>query len=223
MKPRFKIGNVLRYEDNDTIDIFKVSQIQIDKETNEVKYISIFQETFIDDGNGSLELYKEQDKITDKISDARYYNSMLNPTVYVYTPTGLLDISGKDLPKTWEDVDMLVLTNKLPVEFKKRYAEICNIAYNMSASTSDFTWKHINFMKLMFLRDVYRGLEYIPDSEVRWYVIYYNNGVLVKSPHILLNFKESLSNPVLIFRVEEIRDLFFDNFKDLIEKCKEFI
>jgi hypothetical protein len=31
------------------------------------------------------------------------------------------------------------------------------------------------------------------------------------------------TNAVLIFPTEEMRDDFFENFKDLIEQCKEFI
>ena len=227
MKPRFKIGDILKYEDNDTIDIFKVSQIQIDKETNEVKYISIFQETFIDDGNGSLELYKEQDKITDAVVLNSPCDPMLDiPTMTTNCPPNLLP---NELPKTWEDVNMLVLTNKLNVDLKERYAEICEIAHNTSSALiSNETWKkHINFMKLLLLRDIYNYLNDFPKINNNHIIsIKYNHMTKKIEKFEYVNKFPEIFNTrpvVLDFDSRDYRDLFFDNFKDLIEKCKEFI
>lgn len=59
------------------------------------------------------------------------------------------------------------------------------------------------------------------DSGVNKYGIIYMNGVVQKS-NPTTNWERHL-NKVLDFPTEEMRDTFFENFKDLIEQCKELL
>lgn len=71
--------------------------------------------------------------------------------------------------------------------------------------------------QVLFLRDVYRQ-GWVPDWEDdnQKYHIRYGGNDVVKERGIHITWS-------LSFQTQEIRDLFFDNFKDLIEKCKNLI
>lgn len=84
-----------------------------------------------------------------------------------------------------------------------------------------------NFQKLLICRDAYwkiageeMGLDkswepdYTNNHQKKWIINFYQNEI---------NFTSGTNvNFVLVFPTAEMRDAFYENFKDLIEKCKEF-
>lgn len=104
------------------------------------------------------------------------------------------------LPTSWSEVekrgDAMFLALKAEVQYMKKIEAL---------------------MKLIVLRDIYRqGWKPDWEKEKTKYTIIYNHGNLMCAAHWYI------STP-LSFQTPEIRDLFFENFSDIIEQAKEFI
>lgn len=56
-----------------------------------------------------------------------------------------------------------------------------------------------------------------------WYDEYESKFVIMCSRNDIIEETYVIKNAILAFPTEEMRDAFFENFKDLIEKCKEFL
>lgn len=116
-------------------------------------------------------------------------------------------------PKTYEEC-----CDKL--EFKGGFREIFLSENEYSLYTS--------FIKLIRCRDAYwkiageymeLGKAWEPDwknGEQKKYCIYYDTGIIQKGAW-------SNHNSILAFPTIEMRDTFYENFKNLIEKCKELL
>lgn len=85
-----------------------------------------------------------------------------------------------------------------------------------------------NFYKLLICRDAYwllagkqmgLGEPWEPDSKNKVYYIFY----CISSNLIKWSEGNLYSNTILSFPTKEMRDAFFENFKDLIEQCKELL
>ena len=87
----------------------------------------------------------------------------------------------------------------------------------------------INFTKLRICRDAYwkiageqmgLGKSWEFENPSRRYVFTIENfgGKIQKNA-----VTARMLNRILVFPTEEIRDAFYENFKDLIEQCKEFL
>ena len=80
-----------------------------------------------------------------------------------------------------------------------------------------------DFEKLIICRDAYWKLagDWKPDwamySGPKHCIIYSDNEIKWQEKHFVTEAK------VLSFPTQEMRDAFYENFKDLIEKCKELI
>lgn len=79
-----------------------------------------------------------------------------------------------------------------------------------------------NIRKLKICRDAYWKIagEPEPDKNITFFITYYRyngNFILYKGGGI------EPYNHILSFPTKEIRDDFYENFKDLIEQCKEFL
>ena len=137
----------------------------------------------------------------------------------------------------------IVLEKKKP-KYPKTYEECCKVldiddrelVFNGVYLASKLYWKQLGRLnilnKLLICRDAYweiageeMGLgkpgEPDYDSGVNKYGIICMNGVVQKS-NPTTNWERHL-NKVLDFPTEEMRDAFYENFKDLIEECKELL
>ena len=129
----------------------------------------------------------------------------------------------------------IILKSKHHV-YPKDYEECCDVldvdSNNLSHLCLYDTQLIEAFVKLKICRDAYwkiageqMGLEksWEPDydSGVNKYGIIYMNKVVQKS-NPTTNWERHL-NKVLDFPTEEMRDAFYENFKALIEKCKELL
>ena len=91
------------------------------------------------------------------------------------------------------------------------------------------------FIRLKVCRDAYwkiageemgLGKPWKPDwenSEERRYSIVNIEGDINLPDIRLTKWILKVTNKILVFPTEEIRDLFYDNFKELIEQCKELL
>ncbi|MBR1769233.1 MAG: hypothetical protein IJ748_02130, partial [Bacteroidales bacterium] len=118
------------------------------------------------------------------------------------------------LPKTWDD---LKYSENISPRICRRWNEIYNLIQETEDHATTLYWRHIKYMQLILLRDIYRQ-GWTPDwcdDETKYCILIYLGNIISTT-------RISINQP-LSFQSEKIRDLFFDNFKDLIEECKEFI
>lgn len=149
-----------------------------------------------------------------------------------------------DIPEGYEffgvDNNKVILIPKQP-PYPKSYEECCDVL------ELDNDERHINvymtnietlenkmfeaFIRLIRCRNAYwriagkeLGLEkpWEPDwndtSQIKHSIWFDNNGICIKSNRISYAVQH-----ILTFPTSEIREIFYENFKDLIEKCKELL
>lgn len=147
-----------------------------------------------------------------------------------------------DIPKGYEfagvdDDKQQVVFEKIGYHYPKTYWECCEVLGLRSAEMGVITLIHSieygeaelyrKFIELKRCRDAYwkiageqmgLGKPWEPDWNndlSKYYISFYGNkldkGIV------------SYSNKILAFPTEEMRDAFYENFKDLIEKCKELL
>ena len=114
-------------------------------------------------------------------------------------------------------------------KYPTSYEECCKITADVAdASLTCFACKLLNdFQKLLLCRDAYweiagreLGLDnpWEPDwtdGKIKYGITYYRN--------FLIHNNCTHSNKILVFPTEEMRDAFYENFKDLIELCKTLL
>ena len=125
---------------------------------------------------------------------------------------------------------------KKDMTYPKTYEECCCILHEYPTQPSITGYKHEllhTFRKLLICLDAYwmiageemgLGKPWEPDyTEESWeqgspikYVIYNNGTCIVKE-------RKSSPNHILAFPTEEMRDAFYEAFKELIEECKELL
>lgn len=123
----------------------------------------------------------------------------------------------QELPKTWDEVKAF-FSNRPSDKFLSRWAEICNLIEITEYYTTTEFRKHIAFQKLILLRDIYRQgwtPDYTDRNTSKYSIVFLEDKIITISA--------GTANRVLAFSSEKTRNLFFENFKDLIEECKEFI
>jgi hypothetical protein len=110
-------------------------------------------------------------------------------------------------------------------ELPKTYEECCKvlgITDKENECRGYYYWELGAFQELLICRDAYWKLagdwepEYKTLVNNEYFTIHTFNGEIVKS---MTSHRQS----ILAFPTEEIRDKFYENFKDLIEKCKELL
>lgn len=138
----------------------------------------------------------------------------------------LLQKSEKSLPKTWKEAYIRYLCNTT-IYYINTNSEIqhyvepipANVVFNKNALlSSERAEEVLALMQLITLRDIYNyGWE--PDwsnyDEIKYCIYGWSSTIIIgafKAEHCILAFK-----------TEELRDEFFKNFKDLIEKAKRLL
>lgn len=133
---------------------------------------------------------------------------------------------GKDFEIIQED-DKTFVVRKQP-KYPKTYVEcsgvINKVARNLNECKDSETYKTelmYACQKLLICRDAYWKLanDWQPnweDEEQCKFVIYRFRGSILKDSTYI--------NPsILVFPTAEMRDIFYENFKDLINECKELL
>ena len=128
---------------------------------------------------------------------------------------------------------LIVKYMKNKPQYPKTYEECCQITEKVAKTTHELDIAYnpnliYDFQKLLICRDAYwkiageqMGLSepWKPD----WYDEYEYKFVIICSRNDIIEETYDIRNAILAFPTEEMRDAFFENFKDLIEKCKEFL
>ena len=133
-------------------------------------------------------------------------------------------------------VDKIVLAKK-SVSYPKSYEECCDIV----GVLADYVWDGYKqdlfrtFHMLYICRDAYwkiageemgLGKSWEPDwgnSEEKRYCIVNIEGDRNLPEKILTKWILKVTNKILVFPTEEMRDTFYEAFKELIEECKELL
>lgn len=99
------------------------------------------------------------------------------------------------------------------------------VIYNREGASYNRAIRLSKLEKLLICRDAYWKLagDWKPDydSGVDKFGIICYNGVISKTG--AMSHWERHTNKILDFPTIEMRDVFFENFKDLIEQCKELL
>ena len=167
----------------------------------------------------------------------------------IYTDTSIVDDSKTDITidgekliapngytvktATMDGNNLIVEYIKNKPQYPKTYKECCDVLGIGTMDNDAQGYKAdeiIRFQKLLICRDVYwkiAGEEMFlsepwkpsANDEGKTHSLYYNRYT------DSIDKCEGLfeSNAILDFPTKEMRDAFFENFKDLIEKCKEFL
>ena len=138
-------------------------------------------------------------------------------------------------PTVEEFMDFCNKVNEKP-KYPTSYEECCKITEDVAdASLTCFACKLLNdFQKLLLCRDAYweiagreLGLDnpWKPDwkdeTQVKYMITTFNNELeFFSSTH---SYVVGRRNHILSLPSEEMRDAFYENFKDLIEQCKELL
>ena len=151
-----------------------------------------------------------------------------------------------ECPQGYQFVDEngnVINAQKIALEKKKKmypktYEECCKVLdwnhrdYDRVGYESELLCK---FQVLLLCRDAYwkiageemgLGKPWKPDwenSEERRYSIVNIGGDINLPETTLTKWILKVTNKILVFPTEEMRDVFYDNFKELIEQCKELL
>lgn len=119
------------------------------------------------------------------------------------------------------------------LKYPKNYKECCDVLGLNTMDNDAQGYKGdeiIRFQELLIARDAYwkicgeqigLGKSWEPDFtnyKKSMYCIYTVDNKPIKD-----FFSNGGVNIFLVFPIEEVRDVFFENFKDLIERCKSFL
>jgi hypothetical protein len=144
-----------------------------------------------------------------------------------------------DIPDGYEffgiDDDNKVVLTKKQSQYPKTYEECCDIlqlehTFELKDLTIDEEKLTDSFIRLKRCRDAYwkiageeMGLgkpwepDYLnPTKEIRYFI--FCTGITIEKGQGLFS-----SNKIHTFPTEEMRDAFYENFKDLIAQCKELL
>lgn len=118
-----------------------------------------------------------------------------------------LERKKKQHPKTYEECCKVLLLNP-----EKATYSVCGLEYKRHLI--------VNFQRLLVCRDAYWKIEgnWTPNERTPedYFFIVNKNGDIIKDRFLSFNH-------ILAFPTEEMRDAFYDNFKELIESCKELL
>ena len=138
-------------------------------------------------------------------------------------------------PTVEEFMTFCECVNKKP-KYPDNYEECVRIAknihgYDIHIDAPAYRGLMESFIKLLICRDAYwkiageqMGLDKPWEPKFGKYIHYSINFYLYQDSFVLHKEEYSSSdNRILVFPFEEMRDAFYENFKDLIEQCKELL
>ena len=172
-----------------------------------------------------LDVFGTISKVEEKISAINFHYSQFDDKVQL--------LLGKDFEIIQEDGKTFVV-RKQP-QYPKTYAECCKVVnaspyvtlvYDIHDGQTysydvDNLEHYQNVRKLRICRDAYWKLanNWQPnwkDFSTQKYSISVDKGEIIKSHRVT-------GSRVLVFPTAEMRDIFYENFKELIESCKELL
>ena len=163
-----------------------------------------------------LQPYKEQEEIMDKKKkEVSFEYKVVEKEVELVIPDGI-ELSIQD--------GRVLLRDKKP-KYPKTYEECCKVLLlkpeRATYSVSGLEYKRhliVNLQRLIICRDAYWKIAGDWEPDVMYcdlYCIGYDGNVVT--------WKMQGGCRLLVFPTEEMRDAFYENFKGLIESCKELL
>ena len=129
----------------------------------------------------------------------------------------VLEKKKKSYPKTYEECCYVLGFENTEMVFEADYRDI---------NPPKEQWKRLGLMnqlnKLIICRDAYCKIagDWKLSIDERFYYLYYNRQI----DGIKKDYADDLQgNIILAFPTAEMRDEFYENFKDLINECKELL
>ena len=131
-----------------------------------------------------------------------------------------------------------IVLGKKKKEYPKTYEECAKVLLDRASVRNDFGYRAdllVALQKLLVCRGAYwkiageemgLGKSWKPDwrnSEERRYSIVNIEGDINLPETILTKWILKVTNKILVFPIKEICDAFYENFKELIEICKELL
>lgn len=124
-----------------------------------------------------------------------------------------------------------IIIKPIKPQYPKTDEECARLLNTYCGSIGGYNWKLLSyFQKLLICRDAYwkiagevmgLGKPWEPDwDDDEWSDMYY---ISFDGKHIDKEKGYPCCNMILIFPTKEMRDAFYENFKDLIELCKELL
>ena len=217
--PKFKVGDIIGMENNLT-NSYLVTSVT-----------SKFYGLQIKNGVGVLPV-KEQDEwvLLSVVEDDNVLEDLIKKPVEINIPDGyeFRDENGNVINAT------KIVLEKKKNQYPQSYEECCivlNLGEDGRLYTKGYNASLIqSFQKLLICRDAYwkiageeMGLsepwkpDFTNDDEERYGLYTYANKVIKDFCGV------GDVNIVLTFSTEEMRDVFYENFKELIEQCKELL
>lgn len=165
-------------------------------------------------------------------TDSFYFTNELQP-YKEETMKNKLEQITLDIPNGYEffgiDDDNKIVLTKKQSQYPKTYEECCDILEYPHNIVGGYKAELLSsFQNLLICRDVYwkiageqmgLGKPWKPDwttnDNVKYVIEVYFNKVKINS--------QCYTNATLSFPTAEMRDVFYENFKDLIEACKELL
>ena len=209
-------------------EIMKITSVKVDPEDSNKGYYFMenSEERWTDE---MIEGLVEEEEIEFTEEDKYWCDIMSesDPTTYVL-PEGYI---FKDENGNVINTNKIVLEKKRK-EYPKTYEECCDIlqlehTFELKDLTIDEEKLTYSFIRLKRCRDAYwkiageemeLGKPWEPDWAVNnaKYSIYTIKGVLTKAT-------SCYDGAILVFPTAEMRDAFYENFKELINSCKELL
>lgn len=125
-----------------------------------------------------------------------------------------------------KDCGILLKCVKNKPQYPKTYVECSQIINKVAKTTNELNMAYnpnliYDFQKLLICRDAYWKFEgdwkpiWNTNSQIKYLITRWNDNI-IKETYFT-------KDCILAFPTEEMRDAFYENFKDLIESCKEFL
>lgn len=200
-----RITNV-RWDDNEKQIIYVVEWDDVNKST--LTYFAI-----------GLQPYKEE--------ICTYYavDNDSKTTIDIFISNESLGLKNGYIANKVEikDCGIVLKCVKNKPQYPKTYVECSQIINKVAKTTHELNIAYkpdliYAFQKLLICRDAYWKMagDWKPNiGENFMYAIMVHHGTIEK--------RMVVGGGILLFPTEEMRDAFFENFKDLIEECKEFL
>ena len=222
----YKVGDKVLIND-DIDDVYTIKSMMWDTDLELIAYkieaidgVEDQYYWFVDE----MEFYPEQEETMEE-------NTKLNLSAIDYN-NGLV---GYEIPEGYEFdtvIDNKVVIKKLKPKYPKTYEECCNVLgcdKNLVLGTMPMKYKVlINLQKLLICRDAYwkiagEELELDGHWEPDWENFDSTKYCIGTDRKIVGRCDRTTGNKILAFPTKEMRDAFYENFKELIEQCKELL
>jgi hypothetical protein len=221
----YKVGDKVKCWINGYCSISTIEDMQWDRITNEIKYkiLDYFYSTM------NIQPYKEE--IMEEKKD-----TALAPYLKGEDYSGRR--IGYKIPNGYEceyvNKNEIILKPIKP-QYPKTYCECCDIlgykaSYDLNNITTHdcvYDYKLQMLYRVLICRDAYWK---IAGEEMRlkepWkpdWTIYEYKYCLGTDKNTVINECFMTGNRILAFPTKKMRDIFYENFEDLIEECKEFL